>query len=99
MKIELEELFSIIEILKAEITEHLRDGIEINIPHDYYWRINEEEVFNPENNPKSMLLGQVGDDWEELSRLLKKDSIPISYDILRLIAIFEKVRQNSKSKW
>lgn len=92
MKINVKELTSVIDIIKASL-----EGFdEINIKNkkiNYYWDIPSDELYNPLKIPKSenLELGQLTDDWEELLRLKKEGVPPISYDLKRLSSILKAI--------
>ena len=98
MKISINELRSIFDILEKEVRLHCGEEVEIE-SEDYYWEIKEDELYNPTTPPNDLMLGQISDDWMELSRLVNPSEIPVSYDLKRLGAVLEAVRVNSQNKW
>lgn len=98
MKIKTSELLEVIDLLKEQIQTHFKESVQVN-DEDFYWQIPLDELFDPTENPSGMTLGQLSDDWEELSRLLKPSEIPISYDLQRLSVIFDLIKLKSAGKW
>ncbi|MEL6152469.1 MAG: hypothetical protein AAFQ78_00375 [Bacteroidota bacterium] len=99
MQIKKNDLLDIIDILKDQVSSNFDDTIEID-SEDFYWQIlSPNELYDPTHYPKELGLGQISDDWEELSRLQNEDEIPISYDLKRLAVILEIVRNKSIGKW
>jgi hypothetical protein len=98
MKIELDNLLEIIDVLKQNVAELFPDGIDIEL-EDFYWEIPEKLLFDPINGPGELTLGQLNEDWLELLRLLTEENIPISYDLKRLSIILQIIRIKSIGIW
>jgi hypothetical protein len=84
MKIDVRKLEEIAALLFKRFKD--RNGNEFVLDSDYYWDISSEEIYCPYENPKNMTLGQLSDDFVEISRLLEGED-PISYDFKRLASI------------
>lgn len=97
MNINKNELLRIIKIISTEIENNLTQTIEIN--KDYYWDLELDKMFDIDKDPSSYTMGQISDDWESIKRLLLKDEIPISYDLVRLAYILFHLRIESKGVW
>lgn len=98
MKIDTDDLITIIDILKNEIISAFPDGIEVD-EEDFYWQFYDNEVYDPKNEPKVEMLGQLSEDWNELLRLKNNSEIAISYDLKRLAAILNIVDKKGDSIW
>ena len=98
MKIQKQDLLRVIDILKGKINEHFDESIEV-AEEEYYWEIPLEDLYDPTTKPEDLTLGQLSEDWKELLRLKEKDSIPISYDLIRLSVILEIIKKKSSGKW
>jgi len=97
MKIDLKEMLEIIDVIKNEIVETMPNEIEIE--DDYFWIINENDIFDYNTDPLVNEMGQISDEWMQLRRLLEPGSVPISNDLARLSSIFMFIRKNSAGIW
>ena len=87
MKIKLDELQEIITFLLSYLKES--KGIEIELKNDYYWDIPCDQLYNPYESPKDILIGQLSDDLTEIKRLLKAKEEAIPYDLKRVAEILK----------
>jgi len=85
MKIKLCE----IEAISNVLFEHLRQRklAEIEIVPDFYWDIVKRSRYDSYSEPAEFTLGQLSDDWTELTKILDGRSPPISYALVWLSAI------------
>lgn len=97
MNISKSELLKILGRLSAEIKLNCVDNIEIK-DIDFYWDITSKELYNPYEEP-ILMLGQISDDWMELKRILKDDSISFSYDLKRISVIFRLLEHEIGADW
>lgn len=86
MKVNIDELEKITLLLLSKLRESIGNSVELN--NDFYWDISADELYNPYNEPKSITLGQLIDDLEEIIRLRKSDDA-IPYDLKRLASILK----------
>lgn len=98
MKVSKAELKSIINKLTNEIDSHFDDEIELG-DLDYFWDFDLDEMINISEEPSSFCLRQMSDDWRELQRLLPRDGVPISYDLIRLAGLLTLIKRHSLGKW
>jgi hypothetical protein len=89
MQIDVKELQAITNILY----EHLeRLGIShVDISDDYYWNINNKEIYDPYQSPTNLDIGQLTENWEELQKLLNQEGEPIAYEFVWLAAILRAI--------
>ena len=85
MDINKKDLLQLIEHLKVELDEWFDE--EIKLDDDYYWEIDENEIYQFAKDPNNFVMGQLTEDWSELLRLKNPDEVPIKYDLLRLSVI------------
>lgn len=71
MEIRIEDLKSVTD----KLISHLQEiGVEtVNIPGDYYWYIEEDEVYNPGRKPAQLNLGQLSEAFPITSKRLKRE--------------------------
>ena len=93
MNLKVSELRAIVNRLFTYLEETGRSEFEIS--EDYYWFIEEDEVYDPLKEPKALTMGQLSDDWNELSDILKGESPPIGYAFVWLSAILRIVGEKS----
>lgn len=84
MKIKLEE----IELMISAIFLRYREthGDEVEIENDYYWALDEKEIYTVDNEPKDFSVGQLTDDMETLKKSFKSDYL-IPYNLRRIANI------------
>lgn len=92
MKILLSDLEKITEALFVKIKNSGYDEVEIS--DDYYWNISNENRYTPYKEPEEFTLGQLSDDWNELSKILENSEEPINYALVWLAAILRKIGED-----
>jgi hypothetical protein len=96
MVIKKTELISIMQRLIKEIDLNCND--ELVFEEDYYWEIKSSDIYDALTEP-NLMLGQITEDWKDLSRLLKINNASISYDIKRLATILQLLEYRIGSDW
>lgn len=70
---------------------------DVDVPADYYWFIAREKVYDPYAEPAEFTIGQLSDDWAELSGIVagEKDAMPYALvwlsSVLRAAGDFAEV--------
>lgn len=90
LQINLNELESALSSLLQELRNQKGDVIEI-APVDYYWTVNEKELFDPYNGPKNLTLGQLTDDLSEIKKIADHKADPVSYDLVKVSAVLTAI--------
>jgi hypothetical protein len=62
----------------------------VDLDQDYYWVIPDSQLYDPTQTPTEFVLGQLTDDWHELSKVLEGKE-PISYALVWLGAIMRAI--------
>lgn len=93
MKLKVSELRAVAERLFTHL--EVEGHTEIEISEDYYWFICQEEVYDPSRDPKDLTIGQLSDDWRELSDILNGNSPPVGYSLVWLSSIIRIVGEKS----
>jgi hypothetical protein len=88
MQVNINEIQKITFFLLSKIKES--NGNEVEINNDFYWDIDDNELYNPYEEPKDITLGQLSHDMEELQRLNESDDA-IIYDLKRLSEILRAI--------
>jgi hypothetical protein len=86
MKLKLDNLEKMISIILNKYRDV--NGNEILIENDYYWDIDENELYSVSNEPKDFSIGQITDDWRTLESSLGSDDL-IPYDLQRIASILK----------
>jgi hypothetical protein len=76
------------------LLDHLQKEFEsgvVPLPHDFYWVLDKDEWLNPYRRPEDFSLGQLSFDLEELKGLVQGRIQPLSYDLVRLGALFTAI--------
>lgn len=87
------DFLAVCQIILKQLEERLPNEFELE--KDYYWDIDETDFHNPykEILDLSIGLGQHSDDWEGLYKILQNPDRAISFDLLRLAAMFRGIKQ------
>lgn len=93
MLITLSEIKKISEILFDKLKENGYDNIEID--KDYYWCIPTEQRYDVYKEPHSFTIGQLTDDWNELTKLLSSDKEAITYGLVWLSTILKAIGEKT----
>ena len=82
-----------LSLVTERLFEHLTaQGIQvIQLDVDYYWNINHDEVYNLNQTPTNINVGQLSDDWHELRRILSNEQEPLAYQLVWLSAILRAI--------
>ncbi len=87
MKIQLSELRQAINVL----FDHLeRTGrTEIEVTEDFYWSIPEKLLYSVYSPPpeSELTMGQLSDDWNELTKIASGKSPPLAYALVWLSSL------------
>jgi len=86
MDIELKELRQVISDLLNNL-EYKR-GSKIILDNDFYWCIDQEQLFDTYETPKKFSIGQLSDDWTTLKSSAKSKNL-IPYDLQRISIILK----------
>jgi hypothetical protein len=87
MKIQLSELRQATNVL----FDHLeRTGrTEIEVTEDFYWSIPEKRLYSVYSPPpeSELTMGQLSDDWNELTKIASGKSPPLAYALVWLASL------------
>lgn len=81
MKLNLDNIEQMISAVLLKYKEF--HGNEIEIESDYYWKIDEREIYDVNKEPGDFSIGQLTDDWKTLQKSLQSDDL-IPYDLQRI---------------
>ncbi|MDR2274092.1 MAG: hypothetical protein LBF27_24510 [Sphingobacterium sp.] len=98
MKIQKKEVLDVLRLLSNKINERFGDEITLG-SQDYYWQMTLDEMYDVQQEPKELMIGQISDDWSELKRLLIDDDDAISYDLVRFGELLKVLKYSSSGIW
>lgn len=98
MKIQKKEVLDVLTLLSKKINENFGDEITLS-SQDYYWQMTLDEMYDIQQEPKELMIGQISDDWLELKRLLANGDDAISYDLVRLGELLKLLKYSSLGVW
>lgn len=85
MQITTQELRHAVEVLLnyLEDTGHT----VLTIERDHYWWVSADQRYDPHRQPNELTLGQLTDDWAEITKIVTGESAPIGYSLVWLSTI------------
>lgn len=85
----------IVQLRRAcdKLWEHLRElGIDsVDTPHDYYWSVPYQDLYRLESQPNTFEVGQLSEDWQGVQQMLQADRDVITFDFVKISAIFREL--------
>lgn len=90
MRINVRDLRTVSNRLFDHLESLGEHGIEVD--QDYYWVIAESQLYDPTRSPSDFVLGQLTDDWHELTNVLNGRE-PVSYSLVWLGSILRAIGQ------
>jgi len=93
MKITVAEL----RVLCDKLFSHLdaNGKTSIDIEQDYYWFVPAELRYSPYQEPKTLTLGQLTDDWRELSKIIDDQVDPVNYALVWLSSVLRIIGEKT----
>jgi len=88
MTINVQDFEKVVAALFVQLKEQSGETIEIK-DEDYYWAINQDEKYNPYQQPSELTIGQLSEDWDSMSEILNKQRSPISYDFVKISSLMQ----------
>lgn len=67
----------------------------VTIPHDYYWDIPSELIYDPAAEPGEFTLGQLSDDINEMRKIVDGEKDPLGYALVWLGALLRAVGEQT----
>jgi hypothetical protein len=96
LPIDLDEIEKALLTLLRELRTQKGNIVEIE-PVDYYWSIDENELYDPYHDPAQLALGQLTDDLLEIKKIANCETEPVSYDLVRLSSVLAAI--GHKTTW
>lgn len=76
------------------LLRHLDGHREFEVSEDFYWEVPREQRYAPHAEPKELTLGQLTDDWSEISLMLSGEREPVAYGLVWLAAILRRLARH-----
>lgn len=89
MQITVDQLRAITAKLMLHLEASGHSSVEVH--HDFYWHIPEDQVYDLSHPPTDHTVGQLFDDWNELKKLLETNRDPIAYDFVWLASLLRVI--------
>lgn len=93
MRITTTELRAAAELLLAHLEKSGRGTLEVE--QDFYWEIPPKERYDPYAQPQELSLGQLSDDWVEVSAIVRGEGQPVGYALVWLASLLRAVGENN----
>ncbi len=89
MKVTVAELREVANMLfdHLERTGHT----EITVDADFYWSIPKEQLYSVHQEPSGLTIGQLSDDYHELSRIRAAAALPTAYGLVWLSTLLRYI--------
>lgn len=93
MKIQVSNL----RALANKLLDHLEETGhgEVDISVDFYWDIPAEQRYQPYAEPGKLDMGQISDDWMELTKIAEDRAKPVNYALVWLASILRRIGETS----
>lgn len=90
MEIELRQVRDVVNKLLDHIIA-TRGVSKVELGQNFYWNVSEDALYKMEHKPAELDVGSLEDDWEFVSGLLKKDSVPIAYQLTEVAPLLRRI--------
>jgi hypothetical protein len=93
MKVSTEEL----RRAATALLRHVEDSgqKEFEIEEDFYWDVPADKRYAPYEEPKGLTMGQLSDDWSEVTQMISGDRQPVAYGLVWLAAVMRRVGEKA----
>lgn len=81
----------------SRILEHIKStyGEEVEIHEDFYWDVPEDARYDPYSEPKSLTLGQLSDDLDEVVAIAKDEKEVVGYALVWLASVLRRIGETN----
>jgi hypothetical protein len=90
MNLDVVELKSVIDQLFDHIVR-TRGVQSVELGSDLYWNVPEEELYNVVDEPQSLDIGRLSDDWEFASMVLTGESEPLAVQLTQIAPLLRRL--------
>ncbi len=67
----------------------------VELTSDLYWNVPQDQRYQPYEEPKSLDLGQLSDDWAEVQAIVRGEKEPLGYALVWLSSILRAVGEET----
>ena len=93
MKIKVSQLRTLSNKLLDHLEETGHGEVEVSV--DFYWDIPAKHRYEPYTEPGKPDMGQLSDDWTELTKIAEGKAKPVNYGLVWLGSIFRRIGETS----
>ncbi len=92
LEVDLGDLRTALDILIDHVVE-VQGSTTVRLPHDYFWSVPSDELFNVLESPQNLTIGQLSESLVNLQLMRQDEERVISYgfvwaaDVLRAVAL------------
>ncbi len=89
MQIQIDDVKQVAELLFKHLEE--LDIQSLELPVDYYWNIEPDELYEVGVQPSAIDVGQLSDDWGDLQKVMADPDRALAHDFVDLAAILNAI--------
>jgi hypothetical protein len=94
MTIDLDELKRVIDDLLTALSTKART---MEVDADFYWDVPKLKRYDQYDKPEELTIGQLSDDWDELTRILQGKSAPVPYALVWAASILRRIGEQTRA--
>jgi hypothetical protein len=87
------DLRALVENLLTHLEQTGHQTVDLN--DDFYWDVLAKERYDRYESPETLTVGQLTDDWSELTKILEQKSAPLNYALVWLAAILRRIGETA----
>jgi hypothetical protein len=92
LTVSLTELRRAFEFAVAHVVETVGD--EINLAEDYFWSVPVDQIYNVEEEPTELTIGQLSESWGNVQELLENPENVTSYTLVWIADVIRSMGQS-----
>ncbi|MGV8856952.1 hypothetical protein [Rhodoglobus sp.] len=93
-KVDVSALESALRMALARVVE--RRGPVLAIPHEYFWSIPVDAMYDVTQSPAEFTIGQLSDSIRSLEAIVSGEHEPIDYDLVWIADVLRAIGQGSE---
>lgn len=93
MKVSTDELRRAVLALLRHLEENGQKEFEID--EDFYWDVPADKRYLPYEEPKGLTIGQLSDNWTEVTQITDGNREPVGYGLVWLAAVLRRVGERA----
>jgi len=79
------------------LLQHLEESgqKEFEITEDFYWDVPADKRYEPYEEPKELTVGQLSDDWSEVTHMVNGDRELVAYGLVWLASVLRRIGEKA----